>query len=279
MGCDLTWKAKQPDITKQKQASLFVHALLHVLNGKIGNLPYADLEIYNGTYSGYFLDMDTLFPKVTAKLDGKETNTISRSVTYETDWQNFKPEFLSKKKKLNFIGFTTYFWGKPNAINDAKYGYCGPPANYQFSFVFNNSPELPVEQRHELITIEAIPDFRWARYKKILENFKDTPKNPRKSKYAVYQKGAYVRNCSHPLLLILYMAKHLYIPDLVVSDDYNEFKEFEKRMEMDGFYTKLMNPDERWKTVSLLTEEILGFRFIKQNIHPKLKKTWGIDLD
>lgn len=279
MGCDLTWKAKQENIKKQKQASMFVHALLHVLNGKIGNLPYADFEIYDGTYSGYFLDMDTLFPKTTIKLEGKETNTISRNVTYETDWENFKPEFLNKKKKLELVGFTTYFWSKPNAIDDAKYGYCGPPADFQFSFVFNNSPELSTENRHQLITIEPIKNLKWQRYKKVLENFKDTPKNPRKGKYAVYQKGGYVRNCSKPLLLILYVVKQLYIPELKVTDDYNEFIEFEKQMEINGFRTALTKPDERWNAVARITDEILGFKFLKQNIHPNIKKIWGVELD
>ncbi len=58
MGCDLNWYAQQNSIKKQKQAALFVHALLVMLKGKIGDIPCSDFETYNGNYSGYFLDYD-----------------------------------------------------------------------------------------------------------------------------------------------------------------------------------------------------------------------------
>lgn len=280
MGCDLNWNAHQDNIKKQKQASLFVHALLDMLNGKIGDLPYSDLEFYNGSYSGYFLDFDTLSPKTIVKrIEGEPDSIVVRN-TYETDWENFKPEYLTGEEKFDLVGFTAHFWGKTNAKEDAETNYPDSGiAEWQFSFVFNNSPTLADEQKNQLVTIEFMDDLSWRRWENILKHFKDTPKDTAKAKYGVYQKGAYVRNCSLPLLLIFYIVKQLYIPKLKVSDDYREFQAFEERMEQNGVTAKLSDPRKRWKAIAEITDDFLEMKFDKDNIDPNIKTLWGVDLD
>ena len=132
MGCDLNWYASQKDIIQQKKASLFVHALLDILKGKIGDLPFSDIEVYNGNYEGFFLNYDTLFLKIIVKHFEEDPDSIIVRHTYETDWENFKPDYVDSKTKLDLIGFTAHFWGKPNAVSDAKSGYSGEVADNQF---------------------------------------------------------------------------------------------------------------------------------------------------
>jgi len=94
-----------------------------------------------------------------------------------------------------------------------------------------------------LITIEKIENFSQRRYKEILPNFKDTPKNLANDHYYVFRKVGHVRNFCNELLSIFYILKQLYIPDLRISDDYTEFQVFEKRIQEQGYDSELYDPD------------------------------------
>lgn len=50
-------------------------------------------------------------------------------------------------------------------------------------------------------------------------------------------------------------------------------------MEQDGFAAELSDANKRWGAVARITEDILGFKFRKQNIRSALKKIWRVDLD
>ncbi len=86
MGCDLNWNTQQHNLIKQKQASLFIHGLLEFLDGNIGDIPYSDIEIYNGSYSGYFLNYDTLFPKFKIEKKDLDPDSIVVGHTFEMNY-------------------------------------------------------------------------------------------------------------------------------------------------------------------------------------------------
>ncbi len=176
-------------------------------------------------------------------------------------------------------GVTAYFYGKPNSEDDIKYEYPGPLADFQFSFVFHNNQNLPNNEINQLITIERIENFSWKRYKEILKNFKETPLKPTKDFYSTYWKGGHVRNCCNQLLAIFYLVKHMYLPNLKISDDYNEFQEFEKRMRERGYDQELYKVENRWSAIEKITNDFLGKGFQQKHISSELKKLWNVEID
>ena len=71
----------------------------------------------------------------------------------------------------------------------------------------------------------------------------------------------------------------MFVSDLKVSDDYNEFQRFEKEMKINGYTSELLNYDKRWITVEMMVTELLGRQFKIQNVRPELKKMWEVDFD
>jgi hypothetical protein len=102
----------------------------------------------------------------------------------------------------------------------------------RISFVFDNTPSLPEEKRHRLITVCPIDSFDREDFRGYRYAFEETPCDPASARYALIRDGAYDRLLGHArtLLTLIGVVKLYYCPELRVSDDYGIFASVENSL-------------------------------------------------
>ena len=126
----------------------------------------------------------------------------------------------------------------------------------QISFVFDNSPDLPAEERHRLITLERAEHLWQPKYREVVKRVpREVPLSP-DTAVGFYDVGGYERFGSGywgrlcPLFLVV---KELFIPSLDVGDDYNIFAETEKDIRDQGLASALHGPEREQAIEALLS--------------------------
>lgn len=274
MGCDISWYACEPDIAKQRQASLFLNAILDRLNWKVSDKECAETDIYRGFEYAYFINLDAI--------DFKFIDThrsLMRALTgNNTHFEKYGAEKIIKAKPRKFTGFTAHLEGRADYSRNINRDWIPYDfSRWQFSMVFNNSP-LPdsEEKKGDLLT------FEWLTHPKILMsteilNFLKDQNQKQDFKIGVYRKGGHTRTSGQKdMFLILYLIRELFIPSLHVSDDWAYIKDLDKEIELAGYKKALSSPSEKWEAVRELSRKYLDIEFNARNIKAQITHRWGL---
>ena len=206
MGCDINWYAVEPDKVKQRQAALFVNAVVNGMGAKVSEKPCREEDIYKGFEYAYFLNLDTI--------DDNKIDDVSK--------MDFLQELPSAKKKSKFpsmvlkqwpkslLGYTVHFDGRTARDTDRE-DQMIPYflSKWQLSMVFNNSPVGKYEKNGELITFEWVDDPKWIMEADVKMQLMKNGEN-HKVKFGAHRRGAYVRTSGQKdLFIILYLVREV----------------------------------------------------------------------
>ncbi len=205
MGCDVYWKAIEPNQAQQRLAGWLVHS--------IATKNCWDHRVFNGPIHGCFLyepDLpnDSLVDLLNAKI-------------------NCQP-LTAMRTTLVLIGVTLFYEQAVDLRNrdDDKDSF--DVARRQCSFVFSNTPALPASRAYELVTIEFVDDLARARYADYRCAFEALASNPATEPCAILRPGSWDRMMNEvaPRALSLALSvKQQCLPNLTAGDDYGNFSD------------------------------------------------------
>jgi hypothetical protein len=137
------------------------------------------------------------------------------------------PPLSAHKTSLDLVGVTLFYETAVQTMSDEESERNRGVAQHQWSFVFNNTPSLPVSRAHELVTIEFIEDLTWARYDLYRPAFESPATDSQADTRAILRPGSWDRRSIDGAVVALGLAlalKRHCIPALEAGDDYEMSK-------------------------------------------------------